>query len=170
VEAKQLDHGIGNTFVSVGVTSALCIVASRVPSSLFTIPHHPSRTEDDAIFPAGYRHVVTVQDDADQMEAAHKIDDLRHTLFAARSKERRHLHSTFLVSSFGNGICAGNRFLVKHDRPPPGEVTEAYGSGLRLTKSFDVLARPASIRVVRSQSALFLGLGGQDATPLSSLE
>ena len=86
MEAKQLDDGIGNTFVSVGVTSVLCIVVPRVPSSLFTIPHHPSRTEDDAIFPAGYRHVVSVQDDADQMEAAHKIDDLRHTLFAARSK------------------------------------------------------------------------------------
>jgi hypothetical protein len=31
--AKQLDHGIGNTFVSVGVTSAFCIVVPCVPRS-----------------------------------------------------------------------------------------------------------------------------------------
>jgi hypothetical protein len=37
------------------------------------------------------------------------------------------------VLVFGNGICPGNRFLVKQDRPPAGEVTEAYCSGLPLT-------------------------------------
>jgi hypothetical protein len=41
---------------------------------------HASWTEDDAILATRYRHIVTVENDAAQVEAAHGIDDLRQPL------------------------------------------------------------------------------------------
>jgi hypothetical protein len=46
------------------------------------VDHLLGSTEADAIFATGYGHVVTVQDDADRVEAAHEIGDLRHALLA----------------------------------------------------------------------------------------
>src|ERR1700675_3569563 len=49
-----------------------------------TLRQPQSLTKADAIFAARYGHVITVQDHANEMEAAHEIDDLCYTLFTER--------------------------------------------------------------------------------------
>src|SRR5262245_6429987 len=61
------------------------------------VDNHLSLTKADTVFAIGYGHVITVQEDADQVEAAHEIDDLRHALFAecvySTPKRRRQLEA-----------------------------------------------------------------------------
>ena len=76
------------------------------------LQHHLSLTELDAIFATRDGHVVTVQDDADQVEAAHEIDDLRRTLLAERVYARvKYSLGQGSTPVQGGGNVVGDRFV-----------------------------------------------------------
>jgi hypothetical protein len=93
-----------------------------------------------AIFATRYGHVVTVQADANQMEATHEIYDLRHALLTERV-------SACLIESLGQGTTPVQGGVnVVGDRFVSGKIRRALSrdDGRDLSSCFTALSARCS--------------------------